>query len=194
MAFKIRKAHKDWYHDELAFDTLDSGYGEDLFRLDFCVGHNEFQAQLFLTTTLKEKKFKELEKKYKYRVPSKHIAYRSARLFIERDNRIPRHEGGDGERWDYAFDSWKLKPAEAVALLREDEKVAMKLMKKYIDRIVAMPNNRQWLADEYGPPVSGKLTNWEDGHGKRGWEKILLKWSYVDAVEVLKVQSKREKA
>jgi hypothetical protein len=178
----VGKVHEDWDQDELLFGYGPTGrQGEDLYRLDFILGEdNCFQAQLFLLTELGQEEWK--RRCEKGGEPTRYV---SARLFIERDNRIPRDEGGDGERWDYAFRGWKLKPDEAAEVLRRGEKAAVRLMKKYVDEVAAMPNDRKWLTDEYGPPephpYGNLLESWEKGHGKLGWEKILKKWAAVDA-------------
>ena len=184
MSFTVARIHRDWEEDELLFNVRKDGYGEHLYRLDLSVGADEFQAQMFLITAMKEKKYEKLFPRDK-RVKSGALAYRTARLFIERDNRVPREEGGDGERWDYACHSWHMKPCYAEELLRKGRKGAVKLMASKIKFVADLPNDRDFIADCDGPKQGRVL----DGYQAGCWERVKKKWAEVD-----RLKAEQEKA
>jgi len=160
--FTVDVVHKDWERDELLFERKD-GRGENLYRLDFILGEdNAFQAQLFLVTELKEGEWEE-----RCEEGGEETKYVGASLFIERDNRIPREEGGDGERWDYACDAWRITSAEAVALLAKGEKEAVELMCGKVEMVRLRANDREFIRKYF--------------YDERERVKVEKKWAVVDA-------------
>ncbi len=125
--FHVQTVHPDWYADGIDND-------ENLWRLDFAVNGNEYQAQLFLKLGIPED---ELAKCFDGPIP-----YTSARLFLERDNRLP---GGDGERIDYACECWTIEAPRALGLLAVSKDEAVAAMGDQIRHVEALPNDRVFI-------------------------------------------------
>lgn len=147
----IQEVHEDWYEDGVED-------GENLWRLDFSYGKNEYQAQLFCEAPPGTDDGV---------ADDDSLDYSSARLFIERDNRL---EGG--ARWDYACGTWPLNDVEAVSLLKSDTVEAIVSMMDKVRQVEKMPNDRDFIRrwarpselpriEEYWAKLDGKIEGGE---------------------------------
>lgn len=154
--FTIPQVHDDWYEDGVED-------GENLWRLDFARGADEYQAQLSCRLAPGA-----VVAPCGWCTPA--TAYAAARLFLERDNRL-----AYGERWDYACASWDLTPDVAAGLLAADKALAAWFLEEYVDAVAALPNDRAFIR-----------ASWRQGEhwGVEGvWGRVAVeaKWAEVDA-------------
>lgn len=120
--------HDDWYCDGCEDK-------KQLWRMDFRVGDNGFQAQLFAEVDRKQLgKHGHLPA----RVPREAERYTSFRLFLERDNRGT-VGADDCARIDYAFAAWRVPYERAVKLLGLSEKEFPGAIEDEVKHVATLP-------------------------------------------------------
>lgn len=127
-----RTIHVDWYRDGAEFGI--DGSGEEMWRLDFSNGGNEFQAQLFCEIACTIDEWDALGEEQM-------LPFKWVRLFLERDNRI----GPGGPRWDYACENISLSPDEAADLLTCGKNEAVAVMSTAIKKVATLANERDFV-------------------------------------------------
>lgn len=164
--FYLTNVHPDWYEEGPEFCPGKGGksYGDNLWRLDFKVEDNEYQAQVFVELGCSEKEYDD-----QFGGTDKPVPYIAARLFIERDNRIP---GGDGERWDYACKQWELDKDQTLFLLTAPSVNAVGLMMDHVREVAALPNDRAFISGDW---------RWESPSGLIRKQRVEEYWAQIDA-------------
>lgn len=166
--FKVETVHPDWYEDGIECSG-ECQQLENCWRLDFAVGGNEYQAQLF---GLLDDKFQfDEDEDFSGRT----LTYKSFRLFLERDNRLP---DGSGFRWDYACYWSPLTPERALALLTAGEVEAVANMEKEVKLVTTLKNDRAFVAEEWR---SWEKDEWE----RRKKEAVEAHWAKLDKEKVV---------
>lgn len=125
--------HDDWY-----LDGAEGVEPEQLWRMDFAVGPNEYQVQLFAKvdpTQLDE----DGDLATKVRVEDER--YVEFRLFLERDNRT----ADGGPRIDYACGAWPLTPGRAEALLSLSEAELPAAIAAEVSHVAGLPCDRRYI-------------------------------------------------